>query len=311
MKRINMLTDPRIAALYKHTPSTSVEEFKLFLKTYPYQHVTFNGIDWAYIITQPRPDTRSEQSSLLVLSGALCAPEVSWQTISRLAAKYQVIAPEYPPVRSMDELCDGIAAILRQEGARRVHVLGGSYGGFVAQIFVRLYPETARSLALSHTLPPDPKSGKSVMKMLRWMALLPEGAMRWLLGRRLSGLLPEKSPKTALLYAIFQEMLNYRLTKADLMGILWRTVDFTRRDFTPVDLVDWPGKILLVLADDDPGTPTEVRARLQALYPDAALHLFHGSGHATSLVKQEEYLAVIDEFIQAAPPEPAGGALAR
>jgi pimeloyl-ACP methyl ester carboxylesterase len=292
MKRINMLTDPRIAALYTDAPPAELEQFKAFLAAYPYRFITLDGMDWAYIAAEQHGD------DLLVLSGALCAPEVSWKTIARLAEKYRVIAPEYPPVKSMDRLVDGIAAILREAGVARVHVLGGSYGGFVAQVFVRRHPEMTRSLVLSHTLPPYPESAARVKKLMRWFALLPEGALRWLMGKRLSGLLPEKTPETAVLYATFQEMLRFRLTKADLMALMWRTVDFTSREFTPSDLAGWPGRVSLVLADDDPSTPEDVRARLQALYPDAKMHLFHGGGHATSVARQNEYLAVIDEFLR-------------
>lgn len=53
-----------------------------------------------------------------------------------------------------------------------------------------------------------------------------------------------------------------------------------------------------MLTDDDPSTPEAVRTKLQALYPGARMHLFHGGGHAASIARQEEYLAVIDEFLR-------------
>jgi pimeloyl-ACP methyl ester carboxylesterase len=42
-----------------------------------------------------------------------------------------------------------------------------------------------------------------------------------------------------------------------------------------------------------------VRTALQTLYPQARLHLFHGTGHTTAVSDQEEYQAVMDEFLQA------------
>jgi pimeloyl-ACP methyl ester carboxylesterase len=81
---------------------------------------------------------------------------------------------------------------------------------------------------------------------------------------------------------------------------LWRTVDYFGRQYTPQDLSGWPGKVLLVLADDDPGTPEPVRAALSALYPEARLHLFHGTGHVTSVLERDEYQAVIDTFLDEA-----------
>jgi pimeloyl-ACP methyl ester carboxylesterase len=236
MIRTNLLTDPRIAALYAGVPPAELEKFSAFLKAYPYRFVTSEDVDWAYIATEP------VGADLLVLSGALCAPEVSWKTIGALAGQHRVIAPEYPPLTSMDRLADGIAAILQREGIQSAHVLGGSYGGFVAQVFVRRHPQLVRSLVLSHTLPPAPESSASVQKMLRWLALLPEGALRWLMGKRLSGLLPAKTPETAILHAIYQEMLRFRLTKADILALLARTADFASQAFTPQDLQDWPAR---------------------------------------------------------------------
>jgi pimeloyl-ACP methyl ester carboxylesterase len=293
MKRINMLTNSQIVALYTGVPPAELEGFKTFLEDYPYRFVTFDGTDWAYIATEEY----GGGEVVLVLSGALCAPEVSWKTIAALAGKYRVIAPEYPPLDRMDALVDGIAAILQREEVVQAHVLGGSYGGFVAQVFVRRYPELTRSLVLSHTLPPDAESAESTRKIMPWLALLPGSVLRWLMGKRLSALLPEKTAETAALYAIYQEVLRFRLTKADLMSLLWRTIDFNGRVFTADQLSDWPGKVLLVLADDDPGTPEEVRERLHSLYPQAQMHLFHGSGHATAVVRQDDYLAIIDSFL--------------
>jgi pimeloyl-ACP methyl ester carboxylesterase len=66
---------------------------------------------------------------------------------------------------------------------------------------------------------------------------------------------------------------------------------------TPGDLQEWPGKILLLLSEDDPLTTPRVRAALQALYPQAGLQLFSGSGHLSSILKQDEFFHVIDRFI--------------
>jgi len=41
----------------------------------------------------------------------------------------------------MTGLVDGIAAILRRAGGAQAHVIGGSYRGFVAQVFARRYPQ--------------------------------------------------------------------------------------------------------------------------------------------------------------------------
>jgi pimeloyl-ACP methyl ester carboxylesterase len=55
--------------------------------------------------------------------------------------------------------------------------------------------------------------------------------------------------------------------------------------------------VLLIMADDDPATPEPVREEMKRLHPKAQVHLFSGTGHATAVLRQDEYLATIEAFI--------------
>lgn len=294
MKHLADLTDPKVAARYAGVPPADLEKFQAFCHTCPYKQVTIGGVEWPYLVN------KDSGKPLLLLSGALAIPDISWLTIAHFAKSYRVIAPSYPAVKTMDALVDGIAEILQQEGIGQAHVLGCSYGGFVAQVFVRRHPALTRSLVLSHTFPPDPVNVKAIKRMVRWLPLLPEGVLRWLMGKQLGSLMPAKTAETSLLHAMFAELLYHRLTKADILSSFWRTVDYCALVYTPQDLAGWPGQVLLVMADNDPGTPEPVRAALSALYPGATLHLFHGTGHVTSILNEEEYQAVIGRFLDEA-----------
>jgi len=294
MKHLADLTDPKVAARYTGASPTDLEKFQAFCTACPYKQVTIGSVEWPYLVN------KDSGEALLLLSGALAIPDISWLTIAHFAQTYRVIAPAYPAVKTMDALVDGIAEILHREGIKQAHVLGGSYGGFVAQVFVRRHPGLTRSLVLSHTFPPDPANVKIIQKMARWMPLLPEGVLRRLMGKRLGALMPAKTPKVSLFHAMFEELLYLRLTKADILSTFRRTVDYYTQKYTPQDLVGWPGKVLLVMADDDPGTPEPVRDAMSALYPGARLHLFHGTGHSTSVLKEQEYQEVIEKFLEEA-----------
>src|SRR5215218_3281992 len=52
---------------------------------------------------------------------------------------------------TMRDLADDLAALLEELRVERAHVLGASFGGFVAQEFALAYPERTRSLILSCT----------------------------------------------------------------------------------------------------------------------------------------------------------------
>jgi pimeloyl-ACP methyl ester carboxylesterase len=292
MKHLADLTDTKVAVLYADVLPADMERFQAFCNDCPYQQLTYAGVDWPYLINERSGET------LLLLSGALSIPDISWLTIAHFAQMYRVISPAYPAVKTMAELVDGIAEILHREEIKQAHVLGGSYGGFVAQEFVRRYPGLTCSLVLSHTFPPEPANVKTIQKMARWMSLLPDGVLRWLMGKRLGALMPAKTPEVSLFHAIFKELLDHRLTKVDLLSTVYRTVDYYTREYTTQDLVGWPGKVLLVMADDDPGTPETVREAMSALYPGARLHLFHGTGHSTSVLKEQEYQEAIEQFLE-------------
>ena len=291
MKRVGDLNVPHIASLYAQVPKDRLEPFQAFCRAFPYGDVTLGGVTWSYL-------TGGEgDPPLLLLSGALAIPDISWTSITGFAASRRVIVPAYPPVRAMDALADGIAGILAHEGVKQAHVMGGSYGGFVAQVFVRRYPQLTRSLVLSHTLPPYLETAGRMRRFARLLRWLPTVLVRWMMRRVFRSMMPERSEETACLLAIYEELVGYSLGKEDVLGIVERTIDFSVRSFTPEDLAGWPGEVLLVFGEDDPATPPQVRQRLESLYPGCQVRLFEGSGHTTSVTKQGEYLAVVDDFV--------------
>lgn len=289
----NLDASPRVQALYKDVPPDSLEAFQSFKAAHQPRRVIVDGVTWRYLVLGEGEET------LLLLPGALGVPDISWQILARFAEHYRVIAPSYAALDTMDALADGLAGILAHEHIDRAHVLGGSYGGLVAQVFVRRYPQLTRLLMLSHTLPPDPQTGIALGKILRWLRVVPAALLVRLTKMRLGALLPEKTPQTALSHAIFEDVLLYRLSKAALLSSVERTLDYSALEFKASDLKDWPGRVLLLLSDDDPSTPDTVRSALQALYPEAHLHLFQGSGHAASLLQEDAYVTAVRDFINA------------
>jgi pimeloyl-ACP methyl ester carboxylesterase len=291
----------RAASLYEGLAPELVAELRGFRTRFPYEHAQVGGRQWPYL------DTASGESVVLLLSGAAGVALMSWRSIEHLARRNRVIAPDYPSVDTMAELVDGIALILDRQRVGRAHVVGGSYGGFVAQVFVRRHPDRTASLVLSHTLVPDRAGVARVATVTRWMRWVPERALRALFRLRLGRLFPEAGPpELALSKALFTEVVNYRLTKAEILSLMRRVVDLgTNYRFTPGDLEAWPGRILLLMGSDDPATPEPARQALIALYPRAATCVFSGAGHLTAILKQEEYFSAMDQFL--AGPLQAGG----
>jgi len=291
MNRVGDLTNPRIASLYAQVPAKQLEKFQAFRTDFPYFDITIDGVPWSYLTGG------AGDPPLLLLTGALTVPDLSWVSIVNFAARRRVIVPAYPPVPTMEALADGIAAIVQHEGVEQVHMMGGSYGGFVAQVFVRRHPELVRSLVLSHTQLPYPDTAARLRRpigILRWM---PAGMVRRLMHRTFQSMMPEHNDETACRIAIFNEITKYALSKKDAIAIFERMIDFSGQLFTPQDLSGWSGKVLLAFGEADPATPIEVRQRMESLYPGCQVHVFKGSGHTTAVTQPDEYLTVIEGFL--------------
>lgn len=70
--------------------------------------------------------------------------------------------------------------------------------------------------------------------------------------------------------------------------------------FTPEDLRDWHGSVLLAESDTDV-IGRRRRAALRNTYPSAKVQTFHNAGHAPMFTRFDEYLTMVREFVEAEP----------
>jgi pimeloyl-ACP methyl ester carboxylesterase len=283
--------------IYARVPAEQVERLKEFRFTHKRKHLIVDGAEWEYISCG-----RGEQA-LLLLPGGLAVGESAFPLITAFEKEYRIIAPSYALSLTMTGLCDGIAHILETEGVNRAHVLGGSYGGLVAQYFVRKYPDKARSLILSHTFLMTPKFEKPLQIADKLSRVTPRSLFVPLLKLRLNKLLlstlrAAKHPE----FEFWRAYLNEAIVsnRFDEVAVHQNRVllDLARQpQFTPEDLKAWRGGILIIDSDDDPAIPAKDRELLRNTYPQAQTHTFHGAGHASSILKREEVYSIIRSFL--------------
>ncbi|MFQ5926247.1 MAG: alpha/beta fold hydrolase [Terriglobia bacterium] len=283
--------------LYRKVPREQRERLFQFRATHPSRHLTVAGVDWDYIACGRGGET------LLLPAGGLAVGETAFQTILALENEYRIIAPTYPGVKTMGELVAGILGLLEAEGVARVHILGGSYGGLVAQCVVHARPERVEKLILSHTVAPNPERVKRMKKGLRVVRLLPFALLRPLLELRLSKLLSALRSaghaEQEFWRAYIREIITTHMSKEVLLCLSERVLDYDQNcRFTRAALASWAGKVLLIESDDDPAIKAADREALRALYPQARVHTFHQTGHAAAILKREEYISLIKEFLR-------------
>jgi pimeloyl-ACP methyl ester carboxylesterase len=283
--------------IYANVPAEQVARLKDFRLTHPYKHLAERQADWEYI------SCGQGEQALLLLPGALSVGESTFPLIKAFENQYRIIAPSYSLSLTMSGLCEGISQILEAEAVREAHVLGGSYGGLVAQYFVRQFPAKVRSLILSHTFILTKKYAKPLWIVGKTFPALPQGLFVSLLRLRLYRILVSKlraaaHPETEFWRAYLNEAIASDLLKEVFIHQNKCLFDLTREpQFTRHDLEQWPGKILIIESNDDPAISARDRALLRSTYPKAEVHTFSDAGHASSILKRDEVVSVIRTFL--------------
>ncbi|MGH2606499.1 MAG: alpha/beta fold hydrolase [Anaerolineales bacterium] len=261
-------------------------ELAKFRAAHPTRQLVHRGVEWHFYAGG------MGTQSVLLLTGALGLAEFAFQQILLLEGKFRVLAPDYPPVGSLADLCGGLVRLLSEEHIPGVHVVGGSFGGVLAQALVRQASERVASVVLSHTGAPDGRRRRGVALF----ALLPVSVLRTFLRARLGPTLAAADP----FWRRHFESAVGRLSKADILSRLRIQAEFGAARYRPEDLARWPGRVLILEAEDDPLFAPTARERLRALYPTAQVHQFQGTGHAAAIQHPKEYTAVVTRFFDAA-----------
>jgi pimeloyl-ACP methyl ester carboxylesterase len=275
------------------------ERLRAFRASYPNRSLAVAGVAWKYRICG------AGARALLMLPGGELVNDMSFDLIAALAPRFRIVYPAYPRVESLDDLADGIAAILDAEKIARVSVLGASFGGAVAQCMVRRHPDRIERLILSNTGVPmahlvrGRKIANAVLSSIPWPVL------RGLLSKSIIKLLGAPVGELPFWREYTKELFSTELTKADVMANLRIQLDYHQRyRFQPADLAAWPGEVFVIESDNDIFN-AERRKALRDTYPQAPVHTFHGAGHAPAFSRAAEYLEVLGRFLLDTACEPA------
>lgn len=277
--------------IYRQVPPDQVERLLAFRATHPYKELGVAGAQWRYIACGQGDLT------VLLLPGGSRLAEGAFVLITLLEADYRIIAPCYPPVRTMGELSDGLAAILEAEGVRQADVYGASFGGMVAQCLVRRHPERVRRLVLANT--GIPRLAAPLQALLGSVRYLPTPAVLAMFRQSLSGALAADDPEAAFWRAHLQERFACCVTRADAVACFENGLDFMRNwRLSPSDLAGWPGQVLVLESDRDQTFKPAERQAVRDLYPQAQVHVFRDAPHEPWRTHREEYLSTVKAFLR-------------
>jgi pimeloyl-ACP methyl ester carboxylesterase len=233
---------------------------------------------------------------LLVLPGGL-ENDLAFGLVGGLVSTFRVVYPAYPPLKRLDDVLEGIAAILTAENIASVSIFGASTGGGVAQCFVRRYPEKVERLVLSNTGVPMAHRLRGRRAVNAILPMVPWPLLRAPLARSITKLLDAPAADRPFWHAYAKELFTKRVTKADVVSNLALQVEYQgKRRFSPDDLAGWPGKVFIVESDNDIFNPTRRQAMLDT-YPQAPVYTFKAGGHLPAFSRTGEFLEVLRQFL--------------
>lgn len=256
------------------------------------------GVEWRYVT-----GGRGEQTVLL-FHGAVGGAETMRWLAAAFEDEYRTVTPTVADVETLEEVCDAASAILDREHVGRAVVFGGSFGGLVAQAFLKRRRRQVEHLVLLSAGAPNRKVGARSERLLKLLRPLPFGLLRALMKAELSKHLnapapPEHAERLADFRRRLDEYFEHRLTKQTLLSRVALAADFNLREtYDAADYEDWPGRVLIIDSDDDPMVSAEDRRRLRALFPRALLCTFEGAGHMIPLLKTEELVGLVKAFLR-------------
>ncbi len=256
------------------------------------QRRVIDGHEWAYI------QRGSGAQTVLILPGGLAVAETAFRYIQRLEARYRVLAPTYPEtITTMAQLVEGLAKLLQAEQISRIHIVGGSYSGLVAQCFVRHVPGIVEKQVLSDTGVPRRSRSNQLALYQPLLTHLPLGVLRGLSSLGVALFLGKLPAHRAFWWDYFRQRIA-TMTRAAFVSHLaiWQDFDHSYQ-FTAHDLTSWHGRMLIIEAERDGLFRRPERMALRKLYPAAQVHTFESRSHGASLAHMDDYITVIERFL--------------
>jgi maspardin len=255
-----------------------------FQRSYPRVSVRASGAVWSFRRTRGQG---ARTTAVMLLPGIQGGGDVFFDTALRLGAGLPFLTVDAPDLEDVSSMTTATAAFLDALGLERVHILGASLGGYLAQAFALAHPQRVEQLLIANGFH-DPRPFLSRLPPAAKLAAMDAES---LVSKTLAPLLaaPTGDPGVARLQAIMtalvgpvQSLTNYKSRLLLLMGA------------APLDRPAIPDSRVMLIDDDcDPMVPAEMRNALRSRYANAERHAVTGGGHMPAIQRPAEFAELI------------------
>ena len=201
-----------------------------------------------------------------------------------------------PETFVIGDWADGLAGFLDAARVQSAHIVGLSWGGFLAQVFYQRHSARVRSLVLADTYAgwkgslPEPIPEERLAACLRDASLPPSKFVP----RYLPGMFSE-SPARGVRDELGRIMAEFHPIGFRLMATALAHAD--TRDLLPNIRVP----TLLVWGDADARSQIAVAHQFRDAIPGARLAVISGAGHVSNLERPTQFNAEVRDFFESVP----------
>lgn len=242
----------------------------------------------------------SGQKTMLFFHGLAGSAHSVYRFVRSLENEFKIVCPTIPAFSgSIQDLCAEFENLLHANEISPSIVVGGSFGGMVAQAFWFRNSSKIDRVVLFDTLPPNEVVGRRNRRLSALMEWLPWSLMKPLFRARMTKLFRVSRPLSTdevNLLDFSKEQFLERFRKLDrevLTSHSQLAFDFMINTRVPT-LAHWPGRLTVICAQDDVSGNAE--AMFKSAYPFARLVLLDDAGHLGSLLYFDRYIREIKDI---------------
>ncbi len=255
--------------------------------------ISANGIEIDYEIAGEGP--------VVTFSHSLACSLAMWdEQVAALRGRYRVLrydtrghgGTSVPPgPYSLEQLAADLHALLGGLGITETHFVGLSMGGMIGQVYALQHPEMVKSLVLCDTTSRYPSAAGAV-----W-----EERIRT---TEAKGMAPHVEPTLGRWFTA-----PFRARRKDMMARVGALIASTPPQgyigcchaIPRINVTDRLGGVtcpaLVIVGEEDPGTPVEMARDIHAALPAAELAILRSASHLSNLEQPEEFNRVLLRFL--------------
>ena len=236
-------------------------------------------------------ETGGEGFPIVLLHGLMGALSNFEGIIDHFSKSHNVVIPLLPifelPLRklSVTGLVDFVERFVDWKGYKKVHVIGNSLGGHIAQLYAMKRPEKVKSMTLT---------GSSGLFESAMGNSFPKRGDYEYIKRKTESVFYNPEVASKELVDEVYEVVNNRNKAIRIVATAKSAVRHNLGD--KLHNIEVP--TLLIWGKEDEVTPAWVGEKFNELIPSSELHLVEECGHAPMMEKPKEFNDILEDFLK-------------